>query len=146
MTNPLDIIKQQAALVRDPKAAEKAAEALEEFAKILRGNVAKKESFAVIKQRNIDERSSRVEKFGAAIRARKIEDRHNMLVQAGWLQGFRNDATGEATYGIKAKPGVQLKIADGKFSVVHGPALLQEKLDMICLPGYLDKFKKENNL
>src|SRR5688500_12998991 len=123
----LDTLKKQAAAVVDGPKAAKVADLLRQAAALLEEAQPKKESFAIVKQRNIDARAARLGKFGDSIRKNKVEDRERMLLEAGWVQFFRNEAKGEYSYGTKAKPGVHIKIVADKFSVVHGPAVLQDK-------------------
>lgn len=115
---------------------------LEQAILALKGQEAKKESFAVIKQRRIAEREARLAKFGDGFRQMKYEKMHQELVQAGWAQGMRNEKTEEYQYGNGK--GVLIKIAGGKFMVVHGPATLKEKTSLEGLASFLSENKKKS--
>jgi hypothetical protein len=138
----LDTLKKQAAAVTDTSKSAKVADLLRQAAALLEAEAPKRESFAITKKRKSEERSARLEKFGDANIKRKVEDRHRMLVAAGWSQGMRNDKSGEYWYGRK---GVQIKIVGDSFSVVHGPATLQGKTNIAGLTAYVEKFKGQQS-
>lgn len=116
----------------------KQAAAILEQASKLEHEQVKKELFELKQKRS--EQMNRPERIGDAMRRNAIKERDRILVQAGWRQGMRNDQTGEYSYG---RDGVQLKIAGGAFSVVHGPAVIKEKTNLEGLVAFIGEYKKK---
>src|SRR5688572_15552407 len=110
----LDTLKKQAAAVVDGPKAAKVAELLRQAAALLEEAQPKKESFAIVKARNIDARAARLEKFGEAALANQIEKRDQLLKEHGFTLLSYDDK--ERTY-CKPNTPFRLQVKEGKFSM-----------------------------
>jgi hypothetical protein len=146
MSNPLDILKQQMAFVKDPKAAENAAQAFEEMAKILRGTAKQSAGFTKAEREQLrKDKDARLDKFSSAFGRMQINKQDELLTKHGLklLNTFEN----ARVYGFYSEGKdtlFRLKTENGKFSMWKaGGAVRQDPTDMAQLEIYLrSDFKK----
>lgn len=62
-------------------------------------------------------KGERLEKFAAAITSYKQKDLKDSLAAAGFVCGFTSADKSTTQWGCKSKPGVLIKITNGKFTV-----------------------------
>ena len=82
-------------------------------------------------------KAGRLEKFGAAIKADQFKQADNVLKSNGWQPLRITNKEGEIMYGIKGKPEMKLKVANGSFSVMQHADELFAKTDLLFLEAFL---------
>lgn len=87
-------------------------------------------------------REERLEKFGAANRKRKEDDRDADIKAAGWVEASRTPA-GAVTFSMPGKPGIQLNVFGNSFSVCHGSHVIQPKTTVTFAGAFLADIKKK---
>ena len=81
-------------------------------------------------------KAGRLEKFAAAIKVDQFKQADDVLKINGW-QKLSTSKTGENVYGKKDKPGVQVKVTAGAFSVNHYTEVQHPKSDLSFLETFL---------
>jgi hypothetical protein len=133
-------IKRQAELIKNPDARLKLAAQFEEMAKTLRGDApAKPMKFAEIfgdKKTKL----SRAERFGAAMAAGRAADAVTALRAAGWSM-LGTGKEDPQKWGMKGKPGLQLRISGNSFEIFQGDDNIQPKTELSLMKNYLSPGK-----
>ena len=80
-------------------------------------------------------KQARLGKFGAVIKADQAKQSGDALKSNGWHLMRSNP--NESFYGLKSKPGMQLKISAGRFSVMQHAEEHFPKTDLSFLDAFL---------
>lgn len=118
MTQVEELIKKQAAYVKESAAKLSAADHMEAAAKILRAEAAKpsNQNFSkAIKQDKI----SRFQKFSANIQAGYIKDLDSNMAADGWMCFHFSDKLGTRSYGRKDLPNHKVVVKGSTFSILN---------------------------
>lgn len=133
----IDSIRAQAKAVKDKQARLTMATQFEAMAKTLRDGVAADSTpafFAENRAKKIAGRALSQRRMGAYY-AEKAKQDEKALYGAGWR--FMNDKDGTRTYGMKGKPGLQLRVSGNSFSIFQGDVVVQAKTELSLLKNYL---------
>ena len=136
-----ELIKKQAAAVKNGSNANKVADLLEEAAKLLRNEATKPISlgFNAVANAVAKAKETRLDGFAAAMKKGKGDDVKAKLNNAGFVLVHQNLKDGIDTYGSKAKPGVKIIVNGNSFSVKNGTTTVIEKTESAFIETYLLK-------
>ena len=132
----LEVLIKQLKEIKDKEAKLKMAEQFEAMAKTLRdGAEPKKFTFKEALGRKA-EKGSGADRFGSMLGAMRTTEAMGVLKAAGW--SMMGDGKGNTkVYGMKGKPGLQLRISGNKFSVHQGEDVVDAPMDLSFLKTYV---------
>jgi hypothetical protein len=136
MTDITELIKRQAAALRDKSTNELLAKKLEEMAAQLRG--VPKPVKVNFQKEIAKEKLSRLEKFGEAMKAGKIKEVNDLLTGAGWYASATNDKGRH--YSRKTVKGMnRITVFGSEFKATRNDDILQDWTPVSALSLFLKK-------
>jgi hypothetical protein len=141
MSNISELIKKQAAAVIGQSNNIKAAEKLEEAARLLRGDTTSNEKKIAkfLSDRKQNKASAR-ERFASAIHQNRIDKVESILKEKDWH--FKIKTSNERVYTNLNHPGATLKITDEHFTLLKNGIEIKPKTHLIQLSEYLKHLTK----
>lgn len=136
MSNTINqLLSKQAEAIRNKSNSEKAADLLEQAAKLIRGESPEmKVNLSQFRAQKAKAKSDRLHRFSKVIGDDAIKTAESLLTQNGWKKSLAKDKN---IWVNANKPGVQLIMNDKDFMVKMGNEVIQPKTELGFLQEYV---------